>query len=116
MEKKSITSEAFKVGKSGVSPKVYKVFIQKTYRNNEGYTFTEPSNAVIDDDIVDRSFILVYMFKKVGDQRNPMFIVKSVKGEDFKGRLRIIKHFEENHALSYAVKQDLGGKTFGELE
>lgn len=96
--------------------KVYKVFIQKTYRNNEGYNFSDPKKTVPDEIMADRSFTMIYMFQKIGEQRNPMFVVKSVQGEDFKGRLRIIKHFEENHALSYAVEQDLGGKTFGELE
>lgn len=95
--------------------KVYKVFIQKTYRNNEGYLYSDPKTTTPDPMMEDRSFTLIYTFQKIGEQRNPMLVVKAVNGEDFKGRLRIIKHFEENHALSYAVEQDLGGKTFGEL-
>lgn len=96
--------------------KFYKVMIQKTYRNNEGYTFSDPKKTEIDPLMAERSFVMVYTFQKIGNQRNPMFVVKSVNGEDFKGRLRIIKHFEDNHALSYAVEQDLNGKKFGELE
>ncbi len=116
MGRKTLISEAFKVKKKDKAPKTYKVLIQKTYRNNEGYIFSDPKKTKPDPMMEDRSFTLIYMFQKIGEQRNPMFVVKTVNGEDFKGRLRIIKHFEDNHALSYAVEQDLGGKTFGELE
>ena len=87
-------------------PKIYKVLIQKTYRNNEGYIFSDPKKTIPDPMMEDRSFTMIYTFQKIGEQRNPMFVVKSVNGEDFKGRMRIIKHFEESHALSYACEQD----------
>jgi len=92
--------------KKDATPKIYKVLIQKTYRNNEGYIFSNPKTTNPDIVMEDRSFVMIYTFKKIGEQRNPMFVVKTVQGEDFKGRLRLIKHFEEHHALSYAVEID----------
>ena len=90
--------------KKSAQPKVYKVMIQKTYKNNEGYIFFDPKAA--EGIIEERTFTLVYSFQKISNAHNPMFVIKAVQGEDFKGRLRLIKHFEENHALAYAVKID----------
>jgi hypothetical protein len=82
----------------------YKVFIQKTYNNLDGYIFMSPEKA--EKKSVERSFLMIYYFKKIPNLHNPMLIVKSIVGDDFKGRIKIIKHFEENHALAYAVQQD----------
>lgn len=84
----------------------YKVFIQKTYRNLDGYVFMRPDKVNQEEAGPDRSFVMIYCFKKIPNLHNPMFIVKSIVGDDFKGRIKIIKHFEENHALSYAVQVD----------
>lgn len=92
--------------KKSAPPKIYKVLIQKTYRNNEGYIFMDPKEKDPATIITERTFTLVYSYQKISNSRNPMLVVKAVQGEDFKGRLRIIKHFEENHALAYAVKID----------
>jgi len=84
-------------------PKVYKVLIQKSYRNSDGYIFMDPKDK--DVATADRTFTLIYSFKKT-NVHNPMFVINTVQGDDFKGRNRIIKHFEENHALAFAVKMD----------
>ena len=92
--------------KKAAQPKIYKVMIQKTYRNNEGYIFFDPKDKSAETIIEERTFTLVYSFQKISNAHNPMFVIKAVQGEDFKGRLRLIKHFEENHALAYAVQKD----------
>jgi len=84
--------------------KVYKVYIQKTYRNEEGYIFMSPQYAPKEVD--SKSFILVFHFKKIPDARNPMFVISAVIGDEFNGRKKIIKSFEENHALEYSVAED----------
>lgn len=94
------------MAKKPAAPKVYKVLIQKTYRNSEGYIFSDPKEDKKDPLIIERSFVLIYEFKKIINVHNPMFVIVAVQGDDFKGRLRMIKHFEENHALAYAVQQD----------
>ena len=107
-------TEEFKVKKKTLKETLYKVFIEKTYRNNQGYVFMHPKEAPKDCD--NKSFVLVYHFKKIPNLHNPMLVIESVSGEDFKGRLKIIKHFEGNHALEHSVKCDglfeaLNGKT-----
>ena len=92
----------------------YKVLIQKTYRNVEGYVYMHPKNADKEKVGLDKSFTMVYHFKKIPNLHNPMFIVETVTGDEFRGRIKIVKHFEEHHALAYAVDQDLNGKEFGE--
>jgi hypothetical protein len=106
MEKKLLLGHSNMNKKKQKAPKqtYYKVFIQKTYRNLDGYVFMSPDKA--ENNSVERSFVMVYCFKKIPNLHNPMFIVKSIVGDDFKGRIKIIKHFEENHALAYAVQQD----------
>ena len=112
MAKKTI-SKNFKTKKKS-HEKFYKVLIQKTYKNNEGYIFANPDivNSLIDN--TDKSFVMVYYFKKIPNIRNPMFVVESVSGEDFKGKAKIVRHFEENHSLEYAVKCDLNWGEFGD--
>ena len=53
-----------------------------------------------------KSFTLVFHFKKIHDMHNPMFVIEAVVGDDFKGRNKIVKHFEENHALEFSVSSD----------
>ena len=84
--------------------KIYKVSIQKTYKNEEGYIFMSPRYAP--EKVDNKSFMLVFHFKKIHDTHNPMFVVEAVVGDDFKGRNKIIKSFEENHAIEYAVTED----------
>jgi hypothetical protein len=107
MEKKLLLGRSDMTKKQKKKPPkqtYYKVFIQKTYRNLDGYVFMSPEKAV--NNSVERSFVMIYCFKKIPNLHNPMFVVKSIVGDDFKGRIKIIKHFEENHALAYAVQQD----------
>lgn len=105
MEKRILPGES-NMSKKTPKESFYKVLVQKTYRNTEGYIFMHPSLMPKEEVSVERSFVMVYHFKKIPNIHNPMFIVESIVGDDFKGRIKIIKHFEENHALEYAVDQD----------
>lgn len=114
MEKK-LTQECFDMPKKRSQNIFYKVFIQKSYANSEGYIFINPKDVNKKEIGTEKSFNLVYSFKKIPNLHNPMFICESIKGDDFKGRIKIIKNFEEKHALEFAVKWELDGKTFGDV-
>ncbi len=113
MEKKYL-SAGFEPMSKTPKKNYYKVLIQKTYSNSDGYVYVNPKNAEKEMLNADKKFTMVYRFKKIPNIHNPMFIAESITGDEFKGRSKIIKHFEDHHAISYAVIYDLRGREFGE--
>ena len=73
------------------------MYIQKTYRNEEGYVFMSPKFAPKEVD--SKSFTLIFHFKKIPDMHNPMFVVEGVVGDEFNGRKKIIKNLPDSEEI-----------------
>jgi hypothetical protein len=84
--------------------KKYKVYIEMSGRNSEGYIFMHPK--AVDEKSNSNFFIMTFSFRKMGDKRNPLFNVERLEGMDFEDRIEVINHFAKHNALTYCVKQD----------
>ena len=84
--------------------KKYKVYIEMSGRNTYGYIFMHPKD--VNEKSTGNFFILTFYFKKIGDKRNPIFIVDRLEGMNFDDRIEVINHFSKHNALTYCVKQD----------
>ena len=94
--------------------KSYRVYIQKSFTNESGYIYLNPKHAPKASP--HKSFEMVYYFRKIPKQHNPMLVIDEIDGDDFKERMKIISHFETNHALEYSVANDGLYKGLGRAE
>ena len=88
--------------------KKYKVYIEMSGRNSEGYIFMHPKS--VNEKSTSNFFIMTFSFKKMDSKRNPLFMVDRLEGIDFEDRIEVINHFAKHHALTYSVNQDGLGK------
>ena len=88
--------------------KKYRVYIEMSGRNSEGYIFMHP--RAVNEKSNSNFFILTFSFKKVEGKRNPLFMINKIDGLNFDDRIEVINHFVKHHALSYCVSQDGLGK------
>jgi hypothetical protein len=84
--------------------KKYKVYLEKTSLNFNGYSHCQPQYAPESTD--KKHFILTFHFKKAEKAINPLFIIDNIDGESFSEKAEIITDFKKNHALSYATEVD----------
>lgn len=83
--------------------KKYSVIIVKDVSAKDGYDFF----PVYDDIDVDcKKFKMIYHYKKISGKRNPIMVIDSLEGDDFRGRSKVISHFELNYAIRYSVEMD----------
>lgn len=84
--------------------KKYRVYVEVSGSNTEGYIFMHPKAVNIKSN--SEFFILTYYFKQIGGKRNPLFMVDRLEGMDFTDRIKLINHFAKYHALLYSVGLD----------
>ncbi len=84
--------------------KLYRVYIEKTYSNTDGYVFKQPQYA--SKHVENKGFILTFHFKKFKN-RNPLCIIDNIDdGDNFEDKINTINNFKRNHALSYSLEVD----------
>jgi hypothetical protein len=84
--------------------KRYIVVIVKDPLAKDGYEFYTPDDVITKDE--KSRCILTYYYKKLDKLRNPITIIEDISGDKFRGREKIIAHFEINFALKYSVERD----------
>jgi len=84
--------------------KRYTVIIVRDSCAKDGYDFYAPGDEIEKDG--KKICMVTYYYKKVKNMKNPMTIIESIDGDEFRGRSKIISHFEMNYALKYSVERD----------
>ena len=84
--------------------KKYTVIIVADSYAPEGYEFYSTEDEIEKDD--KKQCSVTYYYKKMEKIRNPITIIDTIKGDSFKGRARMIAHFESHYALKFSVEQD----------